>query len=137
MSGLWRSNPTRWTPRQWAMAAVVMLAFGVAVFAAGRGLATGAMGEVLRLRFGGDAARTRVVVDLDRTSRGEVVQSTRGPAIRDFAATERTLAFPNDGLADEGVSVDEKMLAGLRIAKERGMSAPPIPASAAADTTEG
>jgi N-acetylmuramoyl-L-alanine amidase len=75
MSGLWRSNPTRWTPRQWAMAAVVMLAFGVTVFAAGRGLATGTMGEVLRLRFGGDAARTRVVVDLDRTSRGEVVQS--------------------------------------------------------------
>lgn len=75
MSGLWRSNPTRWTPRQWAMAAVVMLAFGVAAFAAGRGLATGAMGEVLRVRFGGDAERTRVVVDLDRTSRGEVVQS--------------------------------------------------------------
>lgn len=75
MSGLWRSNPTRWTPRHWAMAAVVMLAFGVAVLAAGRGLATGAMGEVLRLRFGGDAERTRVVVDLDRTSRGEVVQS--------------------------------------------------------------
>ena len=75
MSGLWRSNPTRWNPRQWAMAAVVLLAFGVAVFAASRGLATGAMGEVLRIRFGGDAQRTRVVVDLDRTSRGEVVQS--------------------------------------------------------------
>ena len=64
--------------------------------------------------------------------------TTRGPAIRGFAATERTLAFPNDGLADEGVSVDEKMLAGLRIAKERGMSAPPVPASiSAASTTEG
>jgi hypothetical protein len=36
------------------------------------------------------------------------------------------------------VSVDEKMLAGLRIAKERGMSAPPVPAStSAASTTEG
>lgn len=75
MSGLLRNNPTRWNPRQWAMALVVLLAFGVAVFAAGRGLATGAMGEVLRVRFGGDAERTRVVVDLDRTSRGEVVQS--------------------------------------------------------------
>jgi hypothetical protein len=48
------------------------------------------------------------------------------------------LAFPNDGRADEGVSVDEKMLAGLRIAKERGMTAPPVPATTAApSTTEG
>ena len=75
MSGLWRNNPTRWNPRQWAMALVVLMAFAVAVFAAGRGLATGAIGEVLRVRFGGDTQRTRVVVDLDRTSRGEVVQS--------------------------------------------------------------
>ena len=75
MSGLWRNTPTRWNPRQWAMALVVLMAFAVAVFAAGRGLATGAIGEVLRVRFGGDTQRTRVVVDLDRTSRGEVVQS--------------------------------------------------------------
>ena len=81
--------------------------------------------------------KARAVDVIDRLARGEVVQSTRGPAIRDFAATERTLAFPNDGLADDGVSVDEKMLAGLRIAKERRMSAPPVPASAVAGTTEG
>ena len=67
----------------------------------------------------------------------ERLGTTHDSPSEDFAATGRTLAFPNDGLADEGVSVDEKMLAGLRIAKERGMSAPPIPASAAADTTEG
>ena len=51
------------------------------------------------------------------------MQSTRGPVIRDFAASEHSLAFPLDGLAD-APSVDDKMLAGLRIAKERGMSAP-------------
>jgi len=88
--------------------------------------------------FMDDVTPASAVDVVDRLARGEVVQSTRGPAIRDFAATERTLAFPNDGRADEGVSVDEKMLAGLRIAKERGMSAPPVPATtAAAHTTEG
>ena len=58
-----------------------------------------------------------------RLRRGETVQSTRGPAIRDFDATEHTLAFPLDGLAD-APSVDAKMLAGLTIAMERGMKAP-------------
>jgi NADH-quinone oxidoreductase subunit E len=61
---------------------------------------------------------------------GETVRSTRGPAIRDFRATERTLAMPEDGLAGEGGGADAKMLAGLVAAKERGMSAPGIPLSA-------
>lgn len=78
--------------------------------------------------FMDDVTPASAVDVIDRLSQGETVQSTRGPAIRDFAATERTLAFPNDGLADKGVSVDDKMLAGLRIAKERGMTAPGIPA---------
>lgn len=74
--------------------------------------------------FMDDVTPTSAVDVIDRLARGEQVQSTRGPVIRDFAATGRTLAFPNDGLADEGTSVDAKMLAGLRVAKERGMSAP-------------
>ena len=49
------------------------------------------------------------------------MESTRGPVIRDFQATERTLAFPLDGLATEGNCVDDKMLAGLKVAKELGM----------------
>lgn len=57
------------------MTAVAFVVFCVAVLVAGRGLASGAMGEVMRVRFGGDAERTRVVVDLDRTSRGQVIQS--------------------------------------------------------------
>ncbi|MFM1916753.1 MAG: hypothetical protein RJB01_268 [Actinomycetota bacterium] len=60
---------------------------------------------------------------IEKLRKGEPVQSTRGPQIRDFDATEHTLAFPLDGLAD-APSVDAKMLAGLTIAKERGMSAP-------------
>lgn len=54
---------------------VVLAVFCVALVAAGRALAAGAMGEVLRIRFGGDAERTRVVVDLDRTTRGEVISA--------------------------------------------------------------
>ena len=61
---------------------------------------------------------------IDRLSRGERVESTRGPVIRNFQASEHTLAFPDDGLAGEGNSVDEKMLAGLRYAKEHNMAAP-------------
>jgi NADH-quinone oxidoreductase subunit E len=63
---------------------------------------------------------------IDQLARGEEVRSTRGPAIRDFTATERTLAFPDDGLAGEGPVADELMLAGLRVARERGMSAPAV-----------
>lgn len=54
---------------------------------------------------------------------GETVESTRGPAIRNFRATERTLAGMDDGLADAGANcADAVMLAGLTVAKERGMA---------------
>lgn len=64
---------------------------------------------------------------LDRLERGEQVHSTRGPVIRDFTATERTLAFPDDGLVGEGGQADDTMLAGLQVARERGMTAPAGP----------
>lgn len=70
-----------------------------------------------------DVTPTQALDVIDRLARGEAVQSTRGPVIRDFAATEHSLAFPLDGLAD-APSVDDKMLAGLREAKQRGMAAP-------------
>lgn len=72
---------------------------------------------------------------VDRLAAGEEVRSTRGPVIRDFQATEATLAFPVDGLADEGPGADEVMLAGLAVARERGMAAPPVP-QAKTKTTE-
>jgi NADH-quinone oxidoreductase subunit E len=78
-----------------------------------------------------DDVTPRSAVDIiDRLARGEQVQSTRGPAIRDFRASERTLALPDDGLAAEGTPVDEKMLVGLKLANELGMTAPGIPAPA-------
>jgi NADH-quinone oxidoreductase subunit E len=61
---------------------------------------------------------------IDRLARGEEVVSTRGPVIRDFQATEHTLAFPVDGLAGEGGEADAIMLAGLTYAREHGMSVP-------------
>ena len=64
---------------------------------------------------------------IDALERGEQVQSDRGPQIRDFRATERTLAGFDDGLADEGPAADDLMLAGLRRAQELGQEAPGIP----------
>jgi NADH-quinone oxidoreductase subunit E len=77
--------------------------------------------------FMDDVTPAQAVDIIDRLERGERVESTRGPVIRDFRATERTLAFPDDGLAAEGTVVDAKMLAGLTVARERGMTAPGEP----------
>lgn len=62
---------------------------------------------------------------LDTLAAGGELVATRGPVIRTFEDTERTLAGFDDGLAD-APAVDDKMLAGLRVARERGMSAPPV-----------
>ena len=75
MQGLSRINLTQWRVREWAMTAMALVVVCGVLLAAGRGLASGAMGEVLRVRFGGDAQHTRVVLDLDRTSRGQVIQA--------------------------------------------------------------
>jgi len=81
-----------------------------------------------------DVTPAGAVEIIDRLERGESVQSTRGPVIRDFRATEHTLAFPDDGLAHDGTPVDAKMLVGLKIAKERGMTAPAVPAPGTSTT---
>ena len=78
--------------------------------------------------FMDDMTPATAVDVINRLAAGERVESTRGPVIRDFQATEHTLVFPLDGLAGEGTCVDEKMLAGLKIAKERGMTASMQPA---------
>ncbi|MEI2786897.1 MAG: NAD(P)H-dependent oxidoreductase subunit E [Candidatus Nanopelagicales bacterium] len=55
---------------------------------------------------------------------GREVTSTRGPVIRDFKATERTLSgIDDDGLA--GIpATDDLMLAGLKYAQAHDMAAP-------------
>ncbi|MEI2717556.1 MAG: NADH-quinone oxidoreductase subunit NuoE [Candidatus Nanopelagicales bacterium] len=61
---------------------------------------------------------------IDELQAGNEVTPTRGPVVRGWRATERTVAGIDDGLADEGGGADALMLAGLDVAKERGMTAP-------------
>jgi len=94
--------------RAWMAVAIAGVAFCVVALAAGRGLASGAMGEVMRVRFGGDAERTRVVVDLDHASRGEVVRS--GDDGRVIVALSGVA--PKSGLNGSGVG----LVRGYRVA---------------------
>ncbi|RZJ01993.1 MAG: N-acetylmuramoyl-L-alanine amidase [Brevundimonas sp.] len=73
MHGLLRFNLSQWRLREWGMTALAFVVLCAMLAVGGHSLASGAVGEVLRVRFGGDADRTRVVIDLDRTSRGQVV----------------------------------------------------------------
>ncbi len=61
---------------------------------------------------------------VDRLRAGETVTSSRGATITSWREAERVLAGFEDGLVDEGPSAGEASLAGLRIAQERGWSAP-------------
>ncbi|MDP3377227.1 MAG: N-acetylmuramoyl-L-alanine amidase [Brevundimonas sp.] len=65
----------RWGAREWAMTALAFVVLSVLLLTATRGLALGAEGDVLRVRFGGDAQRTRVVIDLDASTRGTLVEA--------------------------------------------------------------
>ncbi|MDY6922624.1 MAG: N-acetylmuramoyl-L-alanine amidase [Pseudomonadota bacterium] len=75
MHGVWRIRPAEWGVRERIAVALGLVVFCVALLAAGRGLASGSMGEILRVRFGGDAERTRVVIDLDQSARGQVIRA--------------------------------------------------------------
>lgn len=75
MTGQTRLNLSQWGVREWSMTALAMAVVLLVGLFAGRGLATGAAGDVLQIRFGGDAERTRVVVDLETSARGEVVEA--------------------------------------------------------------
>lgn len=63
---------------------------------------------------------------LDALAAGEDVYSTRGAKITSWREAERVLAGFPDGRADEGPSAGEESLLGLRIAAERGWSAPEV-----------
>ncbi|WP_084541519.1 NADH-quinone oxidoreductase subunit NuoE [Nocardioides alkalitolerans] len=68
---------------------------------------------------------------VDDLRSGAEVHSTRGPRICTWREAERVLAgFPDDR-ADEGPSAGTASLAGLRVARERGWTAPPSRTDAA------
>nr|WP_313040888.1 N-acetylmuramoyl-L-alanine amidase [Brevundimonas diminuta] len=56
------------------MTGLAFVVICLVAFTATRGLAFGPDGEIVRLRFGGDAQRTRVVLDLGRSTRGQVIE---------------------------------------------------------------
>ena len=73
MRDVWRENPKRWGLREWSLSALAAAVTSAAVLTAGLSLARGSDIQVKSVRFGGDAQRTRVVIDLDRETRGRVV----------------------------------------------------------------
>jgi len=77
-----------------------------------------------------------------RLRSGETMYSTRGPALCTFKHAERVLAGFSDGLADQGPAAGPASLAGLRLAHEKGWTAPEPPDRALqtggdGDATEG
>jgi N-acetylmuramoyl-L-alanine amidase len=74
MYGRWRKNLSRWGVREWAMMVLAFVVMSGVVLTAGHGLAFVADGQISAIRFGGDAQRTRVVLDLGKTTRGQVIE---------------------------------------------------------------
>jgi NADH-quinone oxidoreductase subunit E len=76
---------------------------------------------------------------VDDLRAGKKVAPTRGAAqVHSFKEVSRVLAGFPDGHADEGVGAGEATLAGTRLARERGWTAPPADAPAArSETKEG
>ncbi len=75
-------------------------------------------------------------VDLvDRLRSGEEVAAPRGARVCTWREAERVLAGYSDGRADEGVGAGEPSLMGLRIARERGWTAPSVEEADEADSS--
>lgn len=110
----WRSGPWRWSVRDRALLALALIVFFTAALFAARALASGSAGDVLRIRFGGDAQRTRVVVDLDSASRGTVVDSGAGGRVIVSLAG----VSPGRGLSGDGSG----LVRGYRVAASGGNS---------------
>ena len=66
---------------------------------------------------------------LDDLAAGNPVQSSRGATITSWKEAERVIAGFPDGRADEGPAAGDASLVGLRIANERGWTAPDAPAA--------
>lgn len=67
---------------------------------------------------------------------GNEVRSTRGPRLCTWKQAERVLAgFPDDRV-DEGPTAGEASLAGLKIARERGWTAPEAPTTPALEGSD-
>lgn len=74
MYGRLRKNLTRWGVREWVTTATAVTLVGAVVLTAGRGLAFGSNELISSIRFGGDAQRTRIVLDMGKATRGQVIE---------------------------------------------------------------
>ena len=74
--------------------------------------------------FMDDMTPDKAIVLLDDLKAGQEVRSTRGATLTSWREAERVLAGFPDGRADEGPSAGAQSLLGLRIAEEKGWSAP-------------
>lgn len=88
--------------RRLAVTLTALAAFGVAAFAAGQGLADGPeRADVVRVRFGGDAERTRIVVELTRSASGRLTETEGEPRlVIDLPGVD-----PGEGLSGQGVGL--------------------------------
>jgi N-acetylmuramoyl-L-alanine amidase len=69
------------------------------LMAAGAGFASGAQGRISAVRFGGDQARTRVVLDMSQGARGEVVETgTSGRVVLSLAGVAPSNVSQGRGL---------------------------------------
>lgn len=74
--------------------------------------------------FMDDMTPEKAIALLDDLKADREVQSTRGATLTSWREAERVLAGFPDGRANEGPSAGEQSLLGLRIAAEKGWSAP-------------
>ena len=101
MYGRLRKNLNRWGLREWVTATAAMTIVSAVVLTAGRGLAFGSSDLISSIRFGGDAQRTRVVLDLGKATRGQVIEDgTTGRVIVSLSdvAPRRGLEGTGNGL---------------------------------------
>lgn len=97
----WRTGMGRWSTRDRVLSALALIVFACVLSYAARALAWGDAGDVLRVRFGGDAQRTRVVVDLGASTRGSVVEDGAGGR----AVVALSGVSPGRGLAGDGAGL--------------------------------
>ncbi len=101
MIGPLRFNLSTWGLREWAMTTLALTILVVALLVGTRGVAGGVTGDVRGVRFGGDAERTRIVIDLDRSARGEIIEGgDRGNLVLTLAGVGagRGVDGPGSGL---------------------------------------
>ncbi|WP_297801653.1 N-acetylmuramoyl-L-alanine amidase [uncultured Brevundimonas sp.] len=73
MRGLWRHGLSRLSLRDISLIALASVVVLAVLLTAGLSLALGSESQVRSVRFGGDAQRTRVVIDMGRETRGRVL----------------------------------------------------------------